>query len=123
MSKETYKKWYENNKDSARKKKRDAMRKYRAENPGKHREQSRAAKARLKNKVFEVYGRVCVSCGFSDLRALTLDHVLNNGSNERKEYGERGVYYRALLPEYKKEYQTLCMNCQFIKRVQNGRQN
>jgi len=56
---EYYKKWYEKNKDKARKYKRENMRKYRAANPEKYREQSRKAKQQLKNKIFEMYGRQC----------------------------------------------------------------
>jgi len=113
----SYKKWYYANIEFARKSKRENMRKYRADNPDKHRAQSRAAKKKLKEAVLDVYGRTCSACGFSDVRALTLDHVLNNGAEERASVGERGVYRRALKPEFRLEYQTLCMNCQFIKRV------
>ena len=118
-----YKKWYEAHKEQVRKKKRENMRRYRAADPEKYRLQSRAAKKRLKDKVFDKYGRQCVSCGFMDIRALTLDHVMNNGAQERKSLGERGVYYRALEDCHTKEYQCLCMNCQFIKRVKCGKQN
>lgn len=118
----SYQKWYDANKESIREYKRNMMRKLRAENPDHYRKQSRAAKKKLKDAVFDIYGRVC-QCGFSDERALTLDHKLNNGAEERKSLGERGVYRRALLPEYHHEYQTLCMNCQFIKRVEAGRSN
>lgn len=62
-------------------------------------------------------------CGYSDIRALTLDHVLNNGAEERKRIGERGVYNRCLRDDVTDEYQILCMNCQFIKRVEEKRQN
>lgn len=118
-----YKKWYDAHKDEARAKKREAMKRYRSENPERYANHSRESKARLKEFVFDIYGRACACCGFSDVRALTLDHILNNGAEERKEHGERGVYRRALLPEFRSEYQTLCMNCQFIKRVEAGRQN
>jgi len=116
------KKWYSKNLEHARKYKREMMRKLRRENPDHYRAQSRASKKRLKDKVFDIYGRKC-KCGFSDVRALTLDHINNNGSQERKTLGERGVYRRALIPEFRHEYQTLCMNCQFIKRIEQGRQN
>ena len=122
-SKDYYRKWYENNKEKAREMKRINMRKYRAANPQKYRAQSRAAKKKLKDAVFDIYGRRCVRCGFEDERALTLDHVKNNGSKERSELGERGVYYRALKEENYNDYQTLCMNCQFIKRVKDRMQN
>lgn len=123
MGKGNYKKWYDNNLEHARKKKREGMRRYRAERLEHYAAQSRASNAKLKEMVFGVYGKRCVICGFSDVRALTLDHVLNNGAEERKEHGERGVYRRSLLPEFRHEYQTLCMNCQFIKRVEAKRQN
>jgi len=118
-----YKRWYEANKDEIRKRKRRLMRKLRAENPEKYAAQSRAAKKRLKDKVFAMYGAACSCCGFSDMRALTLDHVLNNGAEERKELGERGVYNRAIERHRSNEYRILCMNCQFIKRVEAQRQN
>ena len=99
------------------------MRKYRAADPEKYAAQSRAAKRRLRLKVLDAFGSECVICGFSDERALTLDHVLNNGAQERKSLGERGVYLRALKEEYHSEYRMICMNCQFIERHKAGRQN
>ena len=111
-----YDKWYEKNKKTARAYKAANMRRYRSENPQKYREQSRKAKRILRERLNSIYGTKCVLCGFSDVRALTLDHVLKNGSEERKELGERGVYLRALNPEHKHEYRCLCMNCQFIAR-------
>ena len=118
-----YAAWYKRNLAKARKQKRENMRRYRNENPQKHREQSRLSKRKLKCQVFGIYGTACKCCGFSDIRALTLDHVFNNGSDERKAIGERGVYRRSLLAEYRSEYQILCMNCQFIKRVKANKQN
>lgn len=115
--------WYQKNKKRLQGYKRQMMRKLRKENPEKYREHSRAAKRRLKDKVFMAYGNACTRCGFSDIRALTLDHKNNNGSEERAEIGERGVYRRALIPENHNDYQILCMNCQFIKRIEAGRQN
>lgn len=118
-----YQRWYQKNKEHARKYKREMMKRLRASNPEKYREQSRKAKAKLKDMVFEVHGRQCARCGFSDIRALTLDHILNNGAEERKAIGERGIYRRAVKTQHKEEYQILCMNCQFIKRVEARRQN
>ena len=113
---ESYKRWYERNKDHARKLKRENMRRYRRENPQKYREQSRRAKQKLRRTLFDTYGHECVRCGFDDKRALTLDHKLNNGAEERANLGERGVYRRAARNYLPDEYQILCMNCQFIKR-------
>jgi hypothetical protein len=118
-----YQRWYENNKDKAREQKRLVMRSLRAANPEKYRKHANDCNKRQKDKVFDIYGRICAVCGFGDIRALTLDHVLNNGAEERDMIGERGVYRRSILPEYRHEYQTLCMNCQFIKRHEANRLN
>jgi len=122
-SRARYKKWYEANKDHARKLKRRNMRKYRKENPEKYRKQSRKAKEKIRKKMFEMYGDKCVLCGFQDKRALTLDHINNNGAEERKKIGMRGPYYRAIKEYLPDEYRILCMNCRFIERIKNKRQN
>lgn len=115
---EYHRAWYQKNRDRLRVYKRENMRRYRTKNPAKHAEQSRSAKRRLRSKLLITYGPKCVGCGFTDTRALTLDHVKNNGNQERKSLGERGVYQRALNASHASEYQILCMNCQFIKRFE-----
>lgn len=118
-----YAAWYARNLEKAREQKRVVMKRLRSENPEKYAAQSRKAKAKERERLYEIYGHVCAICGFSDKRALTLDHRLNNGSNERKLLGERGVYRKAKASYAPEEYQILCMNCQFIKRVEYRRQN
>ena len=80
----------------------------------------------LKREVLTHYGNgkcVCVSCGYSDIRALTIDHINGGGHKERKRLGkgiDRGgvPFYRWLRKnDYPKGHQTLCMNCQLIKQV------
>ena len=75
----------------------------------------------LKRRVLTHYGGgelVCVKCGFNDIRALSIDHLNNNGYEHRKEMKRTGVNFYRLLEkqEYPRGYQTLCMNCNFIKR-------
>ena len=118
-SRAAYARWYEKNKVEAREKKRAVMKRLRAENPEKYNEQSRKAKVREKLKLFMMYGNKCQKCGFSDMRALSLDHKKNNGNEERKALGDRGVYRRAKSSYMPDEYQILCMNCQFIKRSEH----
>jgi len=118
-----YQSFYQRNKERLREEKRIAMRKARAENPERMAEIDRKAKARQREKLFEMYGHECAICGFTDKRALTLDHKLNNGAEERKLLGERGVYRRAKSRHLPGEYQILCMNCQFIKRHIDGKSN
>lgn len=121
--KKHYRNWYENHKEECRPKKAVLMKKYRSEDPEKYAAQSRKAKAKEREILFQMYGHVCAVCGFSDKRALTLDHKKNNGSEERKALGMRGPYQRAKKEYRPDEYQILCMNCQFIKRVEAKRQN
>jgi hypothetical protein len=118
-----YRNWYNNHKEEYRPKKAALMKKYRSEDPEKYAAQSRKAKEKERETLFEMYGHVCAACGFADKRALTLDHKLNNGNKERKALGMRGPYRRAKKEYRPDEYQTLCMNCQFIKRVEAKRQN
>ena len=68
---------------------------------------------------------VCVRCGFEDIRALTIDHINNNGYKHRKALGlsGKGFYYWLKRQGYPDGYQTLCMNCQFIKRDETGTGN
>ena len=122
-SRRQYRDWYERHKATVREKKAESMRRARAEDPERHAKSSRESKRRRRERLFQAYGRVCTLCGFDDERALTLDHVLNNGAEERAQLGPQAVYLRALRPEYRSEYRILCMNCQFITRAIADRSN
>lgn len=123
QSRERYRRWYEKNKDAARERKRINMRAARARDPERYRAHGVAYRERLKRRFFEMYGDTCAGCGFDNPKALTLDHVNHNGNKERREMGERGPYRRATEKHRPEEYQVLCMNCQFIKRVDPGWEN
>jgi hypothetical protein len=58
----------------------------------------------------------CVHCGYTDIRALTIDHA--NGLNGRKRESSN-IYYWLRVHNFPEGYQTLCMNCQWIKKHQN----
>lgn len=64
----------------------------------------------------------CIHCGFSDVRALTLDHI--NGGGKKDERNRRGTNLAPWLKfrGYPEGIQTLCMNCQFIKKIENKEQ-
>jgi hypothetical protein len=87
--------------------------------------QSKNKRLEIKIKVMTHYGNgecKCVKCGFDDIRALSIDHINGNGNKERKENKYmRGnhVYDWLKKNNYPLGYQTLCMNCQLIKRVEN----
>ena len=68
----------------------------------------------------------CVSCGFDDVRALSIDHIEGGGSKERRTNPRligQSIYLYLKRMGFPDGYQTLCMNCQFIKRVENNEVN
>jgi hypothetical protein len=59
-------------------------------------------------------GIKCICCGETDVAHLCLDHINNNGSEERKESGTKGgfVFYLWLRKQgYPSGYRVLCHNC------------
>jgi len=81
-------------------------------------DRNKKAKATRKAKVFDHYGRSCSICGFSDMRALTIDHMGQDGSDHKTPSGKRirgFLLYRWLIRHgFPKGFRTLCCNCQSI---------
>jgi hypothetical protein len=77
----------------------------------------------LKLKVFALLGGQC-RCGFSDHRALQLDHTIPIGTKKRRQQisGGAGAFYRRILkdPALRETLQLLCANCNWIKRYENN---
>lgn len=82
----------------------------------------------IKYKVFKHYSNgeepKCNKCGFSDIRALCLDHINSDGNIHRKYHGgKKGInLYRHLYKnnfESDFEFQVLCANCNLIKCFEN----
>lgn len=72
----------------------------------------------LKAQVFQELGWKCCKCGFSDWRALQVDHVAGKGLKHRKALGlagQQSQFYRYIL-QHPKQFQLLCANCNWIKR-------
>lgn len=64
-----------------------------------------------------MYGGKCARCGFTDSRALQLDHINGGGTKEHKRSSSYSVHKRAL--EGANDLQLLCANCNWIKRYEN----
>lgn len=88
------------------------------------REENRKERERLKMEVLGRYSSnkiCCAYCGFEDTRALQIDHIDNNGAEERREkLGNRTcagtTFYRWIRRQnYPDGYQVLCANCNIIK--------
>lgn len=78
---------------------------------------------KLRKSIFNILGFKCIKCGFSDIRALQIDHINGGGAKEQKTMnGNKGVYryYRDHPKETKKKLQILCANCNWIKRHVNN---
>jgi len=74
---------------------------------------------KIRIKVLDILGGKCVQCGFSDSRALHVDHIHNNGAKERRTISNEKIYRKILRMSKKDreaEYQLLCANCNIIKR-------
>ena len=84
---------------------------------------ARQAGRAMKIRVLTHYGHgklTCVMCGESRIDCLSLDHINNNGYEHRKGTGNGQKFYRWIIKnDFPLGYQTLCMNCQWIKRAQN----
>ena len=85
--------------------------------------QSKAWAHGIRSVVLARFGNRCVRCGFSDPRALQIDHINGNGRKDVKRYGSQTTFIRALanMPdrELYSRYQLLCANCNWIKRFEN----
>lgn len=77
---------------------------------------------KIKEETLTHYGNgklSCVKCGFSNVRALTLDHIIPIGREKRRTTGVN--FYKILQRQnYPEGYQTLCANCQMIKMFEGN---
>jgi hypothetical protein len=79
----------------------------------------------LKVEVLTYYGNgafACVECGESRFPCLSIDHIDGTGADHRRELGlgGGGKFYRWLKKNnYPVGFQTLCMNCQWVKKYVN----
>jgi len=76
--------------------------------------------ARLRGRLLSVYGPKCTCCGETEEQFLSLDHVHNNGSDERKRMDRSTIYRKALKSQPSGDYQILCWNCQRGKYLNGG---
>lgn len=72
-------------------------------------------------KCIGLNGNPC-SSNCSDIRCLSIDHINGGGCKHRRELGKKSIhFYRWLIRNnFPAGFTVLCMNCQFIKREENG---
>lgn len=121
---EDYKKNYQKNYRKDNKEKiADSNRIWRADNKEYLNIGKKQERKRLKLDVVLAYSPSgnCQKCGFNDLRALQIDHINNDGAEERRRlFGSRlfagTTFYRWVRRNnYPTGYQVLCANCNTIK--------
>lgn len=98
-------------------------RRWYARNKDKAYANSRKHILRLYANIRKRYGSVCVKCGFSDVRALQIDHIKGGGTRHRKTFKNDYNYYRYVRDAPDGVFQMLCANCNAIKRYENGELN
>ena len=112
--------WYSQNRESNRIK----AKLYREAHLEEDREKGRAYKLRLKIKVLSYYSGgvpTCSICGETRLPCLSIDHINSGGTQHLQNLGIKGgtAFYRWLVnQDFPEGFQTLCMNCQFMKRFE-----
>lgn len=74
----------------------------------------------LRAEIFQLLGGICCKCGFSDERALQIDHVEGGGCQEIKVKKGTSYLYHVRKHIDTGRYQLLCANCNWIKRHENG---
>jgi hypothetical protein len=101
-------------------------RRHNATYSAKHRDKINAAarqrRRAFKSEALEHYGKQCAHCDFTDWRALQIDHVADNGAEERRSLGGQKFSGWRFYEWLKKQgwppgYQTLCANCNIIKHL------
>lgn len=96
----------------------------------KHREakllRTREHMREVKREILSYYSNSkqpkCLWCGEDRIACLSIDHIDGDGASERRRLGYKSVsylYWWLRKQGYPEGYQTLCMNCQFVKRDAN----
>lgn len=104
---------------SKSKKRREYMKKYYHNNREKIRKKMAARIKFWKKAVFDKLGNECSKCGVDDERCLQIDHVNGGGGKEWAILRSRTKLYKKVLEDTEGMYQTLCANCNWIKRYEN----
>jgi hypothetical protein len=96
--------------------KRERQKEYTQKNRQRSRDLAKRYYDKLRLKVLTHYGGnppKC-KCGFSNIKALTIDHIAGGGRKHRSQI--HTMFYQWLKQNgFPKGFQVLCMNCQFIK--------
>lgn len=122
MMKISRKKWATNNPEYIKERRRLWSRKFRRERKKDYAVTHKNWRDKVRMNVLEFFGSKCCVCGFSDHRALQLDHIKGDGYAERRTTLGRPTsqLVRTMIASnpllVRQRYQLLCANCNWIKR-------
>lgn len=78
----------------------------------------------LRAEIFNHYGWECRCCGETIKEFLSLDHIENDGYLDKNPNGDKKsgkeLYLLVKKQGFPSKYQTLCMNCNWGKKVGGG---
>ncbi len=63
----------------------------------------------------------CAWCFYSNIQALCIDHIANNGAEHRKAMKGDKIYRWLNRNGYPSGFQVLCLNCNWIKEIESRR--
>lgn len=72
---------------------------------------------RLRQDIFNAYGKQCACCGESQKEFLTIDHINGDGAKHRRERNGSNLYVWLRQNDYPEGFQTLCWNCNCAKHI------
>lgn len=73
-------------------------------------------KDNCKMRVFSYYGNKCVCCGEDDINCLEMDHINNNGHEQRKSTPtSKCIFDWLCINNFPKDFQVLCACCNSVK--------
>lgn len=72
---------------------------------------------RERQRVLDAYGGRCACCGETERAFLCVDHVRNNGAQERRENPNLSSARMAIRSGFSSDYQLLCANCNQAKAM------
>jgi hypothetical protein len=79
---------------------------------------------KLRVEIFNNYGWECKCCGETIKEFLSLDHINNDGYLDKNPNGDKKsgkeLYLLVKRQGFPEKYQTLCMNCNWGKKIGNG---
>jgi hypothetical protein len=111
--------YYRRNPDEANRKRWARTKRWRESDPARYQSVYDSRKRRtveVKQEIFAAYGGKCTCCGEDTFAFLSIDHINNDGSAQRKIHGVGFGFYQWIKRQnYPEDLQILCFNCNLAR--------